>query len=100
MPHRQLTKTYKRLFLANPTECSPEELGSASELLWLTFSRTCSEQSFTRSSPPDNERFVPYLPKVWELDSEGPEVWGCLVGVPGVHPLVEAHGRYGRDPNG
>ena len=45
-----MTKTYKRQFLASPTECSSEELfGSASELLRLAFSWTCSEASWTRS---------------------------------------------------
>ena len=53
-------KTYKRRFLASLTECSPEELfGSASELLWLAFSQTCSEASFTRSSSSGDEKFVP-----------------------------------------
>ena len=60
--HRPVMKTYKRRFLASLTECSPEELfGSASELLWLAFSQTCSEASFTRSSSSGDETFVPNL---------------------------------------
>ena len=62
MSHHQVTKTYKQLFLASSTECLPEELqGSASELLWLAFSRICLEPLFTLSSSPGDETFVPIL---------------------------------------
>ena len=59
--HPPVTKTYKRQFLASPTECLPEELlGSASELLWLEFSQTCSESSFTLTLSLSDETFVPH----------------------------------------
>ena len=52
--HRRVTKTYKRQFLASPTECLTEEL------LWLAFSPTCSEALFTRSLSSGDVTFVPY----------------------------------------
>ena len=88
--HRPLTKTYKRRFLANPTECSPEELlGSASELLFLTLSWTCSEPSFTRTSAMGEETFVPDSRAPFTV----PASYLARAGNPGLDPLTRYTGH-------